>query len=303
VLRGIHPDVVEFEPGGASYRVKDDVRDRILPEAARAPIEGDRKVLILLEAERLRGNQNESANAMLKTLEEPPARSVIVLVTSAPDDLLPTIRSRCQHIDFDPVPDTAVQHALEHEGVSAEVAATAAALGGGQLARARAFAGPLRGLREAFSSAPARVDGTGATALALAEELDIAVNAAADAVAQRHTAELAEFDAEMERLGYTDRDAQRLRRRIEERQRREARRTRIDLLIEGVTAIESVYRDALANPAPALNGDRPRIQVAPRLAAAALDACREAREAFPINEKGIVRLTYLLMTLPPAGVA
>jgi DNA polymerase-3 subunit delta' len=303
VLRGIHPDVVEFEPGGASYRVKDDVRQRVLPEAARAPIEADRKVLILLEAERLRGNQNESANAMLKTLEEPPARAVIVLVTSAPDDLLPTLRSRCQRIDFDPVPDSSVQAVLEREGVAPELAATAAALGGGQLARARAFAGPMRELHDAFSSAPARVDGTGATSLALAEELDRAVDAAADAAAQRHVAELAHFDAEMERLGYTDRDAQRLRRRVEERQRREARRTRIDLLIEGVTAIESVYRDVLANPAPPLNADHARLHVAPRLAAAALDACREAREAFPINEKGIVRLAYLLMTLPPAGVA
>ena len=42
VQRGVHPDVVEFAPGGASYRVKEDVRDTILPEAARAPIEADR---------------------------------------------------------------------------------------------------------------------------------------------------------------------------------------------------------------------------------------------------------------------
>ena len=96
VARGVHPDVVEFEPAGASYRVKEDVRERILPEAARAPIEGERKVLILFEAERLRGNQNESANAMLKTLEEPPARTVVVLVTSVADDsfALPARRLR-----------------------------------------------------------------------------------------------------------------------------------------------------------------------------------------------------------------
>ncbi|HET9728623.1 MAG TPA: AAA family ATPase, partial [Acidimicrobiia bacterium] len=115
--RGVHPDIVEFEPAGASYLVEKDVRERILPEAARAPVEGERKVLILFEAERLRGNQNESANAMLKTLEEPPARTVVVLVTAVPDDLLPTIRSRCQRIDFEPMPDDAVAHALQSEGV------------------------------------------------------------------------------------------------------------------------------------------------------------------------------------------
>jgi DNA polymerase-3 subunit delta' len=301
VVRGVHPDVVEFEPAGASYRVKDDVRERILPEAARAPIEGDRKVLILFEAERLRGNQNESANAMLKTLEEPPARTIVVLVTSVADDLLPTIRSRCQRIDFEPLSDATLQAALEADGISPDVAATAAALGGGQLARARALAGPMRIVRDAFSAAPGRVDGTGATALALAEELDGAVESAAGAVAQRHADELGAFDQEMERLGYSDRDAQRMRRRIEERHKREVRRTRIDVLIEGVTAMESVYRDVLAAPAPPLNADRRIPSVAPRRAAAALDACRDAREAFPINEKGIVRLTSLVLSLPPAG--
>ncbi len=303
VQRGVHPDVVEFAPGAASYRVKEDVRDAILPEAARAPIEADRRVLILFEAERLRGNQNEPANALLKTIEEPPPRTIMLLVTAVADDLLPTIRSRCQRIDFDPVADDALRMALEREGVPRETATTAAGLSGGQLARARALAGPLAHLRDAFAAAPGRVDGTGATALGLAEALSAAVDAAADAVTSRHDDELRDFDAELERLGYSDRDAQRLRRRIEERQRREARRTRIDLLLEGVTAVESVYRDVLAEPAQPLNRDRPRIVVSPRAAAGALDACREARAAFAINEKGLVRLTHLLLSLPAATVA
>lgn len=300
VQRGVHPDVVEFAPGGPSYRVKEDVRDSILPEAARAPIEAERRVLILFEAERLRGNQNESANAMLKTIEEPPPRTIVMLVTAVADDLLPTIRSRCQRIDFDPVGDDALRAALEREGTPAEIASNAAALAGGQLARARALVGSLGPLRAAFAGAPTRVDGTGATAFALAEELGAAVDQAADAVTGRHETELREFDAELERLGYADRDARMLRGRIEKRHQREVRRTRIDLLLEGVTALETVYRDALADGAPPLNRDRPRIVLAPRSAAAALDACREAREAILINEKGLVRLTHLLLSLPPA---
>jgi DNA polymerase-3 subunit delta' len=303
VMRSVHPDVVEFEPSGPSYRVKDDVRERILPEAARAPIEGDRKVLVLFEAERLRGNQNESANAMLKTLEEPPDRTVVVLVTGAPDDLLPTIQSRCQRIDFDPIADDDVRAVLEREGVAAPDAAALAALAGGQLARARALAGRLGPLRGAFASAPARVDGYGASALTIAQELDGAVDEAAAAVERQHKEELEAFDAEMERLGYSEREAQRMRRRIDERHKRETRRTRIDLLLEGVTAIESVYRDTLAAPAPALNADRPTLRVTARSAAAALDACHEAREAFLINEKGVMRLVALLLALPPAGTA
>jgi DNA polymerase III subunit delta' len=277
------------------------VRERILPEAARAPVEAERKVLILFEAERLRGNQNESANAMLKTLEEPPARTVIVLVTSMPDDLLPTIRSRCQRVDFTPLTDEVVRDALLRDGIARDVADEAAALAGGQLARARALAGSLRAMREAFASVPARVDGTGATALALAQEVDAAVEAAASSVAERQREELGAFEAEMERLGYEAREAQRLRRRIEERHKRETRRTRIDLLLEGVTAIETVYRDVLSAPAPARDARRSLLRVSPRAAAAALDQCREAREAFLINEKGIVRLSYLCMVLPPSG--
>ncbi|HEX5097578.1 MAG TPA: DNA polymerase III subunit [Acidimicrobiia bacterium] len=300
VRRGMHPDVVEFEPGAASYSVKDDVRARILPEAMRAPIEADRKVLLILEAEKLRGNQNEAANAMLKTLEEPPPRTVIILVTSIPEDLLPTIRSRCQQIDFEPTTDDVVAAALAREGVDSGRAQLAASLSGGQLARARAFAGPLASFRATFARAPARIDGTGAKAIAIAEELDAAVEAAAEQVAQLHREELEAFDAEMERHGYSDRDAQRMRRRIDDRHKREVRRTRIDLLLEGVTVLESVYRDALAAPAPALNADQPPLAVSPRGAAEALDACREAREAILINEKGIMRLTALVMALPAA---
>jgi DNA polymerase-3 subunit delta' len=303
VLRGLHPDVVEFEPGGFSYLVDKDVRERILPEASRAPIESDRKVLVLFEAERLKGNQNESANAMLKTLEEPPPRTVVLLVTGAPDDLIPTVRSRCQRIDLDPVPFAALEAALVEEGCSAETARLAGRLGGGNLARARALAGPLAALRAEFAAAPSRVDGTGATAARIADALDVVVEDAAASVAARHVGELREFDADMERHGYSDRDAQRLRRRIEDRQRREVRRARIDLLTEGVTAIESVYRDALAAPAPPLNTDLEPLAVSPRAVGIALDACREAREAFLINEKGLVRLQYLLLCLPAAGGA
>src|SRR4029078_11331218 len=97
--------------------------DEIVPAARRAPIEPEKRVLILLEAERLRGNQNESANAMLKTIEEPPPRTIVLLVTAAPHHPLPTIISRCQRIDFDPVADDVLQAALERDGIDPETAA------------------------------------------------------------------------------------------------------------------------------------------------------------------------------------
>ena len=225
VERGLHADVVEFAPGGAMYKVED-VRERMLPEAHRSPVEGDRKVLLLFEAEKFGVPPGVAANALLKTLEEPPQKTIVVLVATSADDLQPTIRSRCARIDFDTVPDSTLAGVLERDGVPAERAALAASLSGGQLARARALAGSLANLRSLFAAAPGRLDGTGATALAVAEQLDTAVSGAADEVARRHADEVRALVEEMEQHGYSDRDAQRMRRRLDDRHKREARRTR-----------------------------------------------------------------------------
>ena len=182
----MHPDVVEFEPGGASYKV-DDIREKVIPEAHRSPVEGERKVLLLFEAEKLSVPPAVAANALLKTFEEPPARTVIVLVSSSADDLLPTIRSRCQRVDFDPVPDDTLRAALEADGMSGS-------RGRARRRRSRAASSrvparsPGRSPTSARSSrtAPSRLDGTGATALAVAEQLDAAVSGAADELATRH---------------------------------------------------------------------------------------------------------------------
>ncbi len=93
-----------------------------------------------------------------------------------------------------------------------------------------------------------------------------------------------------------------MRKRVTDRQRREARRARIDALLEGITAIESVYRDALADGVPELNLDRARLVVGPAGAAArALDACREARDAFEFNPSEALLLERLLLHLPASG--
>jgi DNA polymerase-3 subunit delta' len=294
----MHPDVVEVEPEGTFFLARQ--ADDVIDEAMRSPIEGERKVIILREIERM---NETSANRLLKTFEEPPERTVFVLTTSMPDEVLPTIRSRCQRIDFEPVSAEQLEALLVGEGVDAAAAHLAASLAGGQLARARRLAGPAARVRRGFAAAPSIVDGTGATAAQLAAELDAEITDAIEHVIDGHKQELAAFEADMERQGYQPREAQRLRRRIEERQKREAVRARRDLLLEGVTAIECTYRDAMASGAPALNSDVGPIGVSAPSAAAALDACREAREAYLVHEKGLVRLQYLLLSLPPAAAS
>lgn len=94
---GIHPDVQIIEPDGTQIKID---QIRILQEAlVFKPLIGNRKIIIVDEAESL---NLEAANCFLKTLEEPPDHSLLILVTSQPHRLLPTILSRCQRIRFDP---------------------------------------------------------------------------------------------------------------------------------------------------------------------------------------------------------
>jgi DNA polymerase-3 subunit delta' len=93
------------------------------------PYEGRRRVLILHDAERL---SDEAANAMLKTLEEPPPYATIVLVANSVD-LLPTIVSRCRVLRLRPLPRRQVAEALEARGVDQADAALIAAWSGGRV--------------------------------------------------------------------------------------------------------------------------------------------------------------------------
>ena len=96
IARGVHADVLTIEPGETGSIKVDQVRDAI-ERAAYRPFEGRRRVVIVDEADAM---VIEAQNALLKTLEEPPASSMFILVTSRPDLLLPTVLSRCQRLRF-----------------------------------------------------------------------------------------------------------------------------------------------------------------------------------------------------------
>jgi hypothetical protein len=89
-----HPNTRWIEPLSKSRIIDADaVRDEALPFIARTAYAGGWKALVIEHADRL---NTASANILLKTLEEPPERTIILLVTAAPESLLPTVRSRCQ---------------------------------------------------------------------------------------------------------------------------------------------------------------------------------------------------------------
>lgn len=111
---------------------------RELQERLRYRVEGGRKVAIVDSAEKM---MPAAANAFLKTLEEPPADSVIILVTSRVSELLPTIISRCQKLTFRPVAVEVITDFLVSErGMDAADAAAATRLSAGSIARAIEYA-------------------------------------------------------------------------------------------------------------------------------------------------------------------
>src|SRR5256885_16843253 len=102
----------------------------MLQDAFPSRFEPEGKVSRRTEADRM---NEPAANKLLKTLEEPPARTHFVLLSEAPDELLPTVRSRCQRIDFAALSDVDVAAALVAGGVAPEAASAAARLASGPL--------------------------------------------------------------------------------------------------------------------------------------------------------------------------
>jgi hypothetical protein len=98
IAGGIHPDVVTLVREGAAQIVPiESVRNQVIARIGFPPHEGAVRMFIVEEATAL---APPAANALLKTLEEPPSRTLFVLCSIAPEQLLPTIRSRCQRVRF-----------------------------------------------------------------------------------------------------------------------------------------------------------------------------------------------------------
>lgn len=124
IERGTHPDVLVIEPGETGSIKIEQVRD-VIDRAQYRPFEGRRRVVIIDDADAL---VPQAQNALLKTLEEPPSASVFVLVSSLPDTLLQTVRSRCPRLRFAPLlpADVAAVLVRDHDYAQADAMAAAA---------------------------------------------------------------------------------------------------------------------------------------------------------------------------------
>ncbi|HWD65164.1 MAG TPA: hypothetical protein VG405_08305 [Solirubrobacteraceae bacterium] len=158
-LAGHHPDLTWVVPSGAHEILVSDIDGPVVAAASRTPFESSRRVFVIEGADQL---GDEAANRMLKTLEEPPSYVHLILITDRLGDVLPTIRSRCQVVRFDPPPAEEITAELEAAGTAHDVAVALARLSLGDTCRARELASPegghLRDAAESYARAAIRAE-------------------------------------------------------------------------------------------------------------------------------------------------
>jgi DNA polymerase-3 subunit delta' len=155
VEHGSHPDLTWVTPSGAHEMLRRDVGEAVVAAAAHTPFEARFRVFVLERADTM---NDEAANALLKTLEEPPDYVVLLLLTDRPTQVLPTIASRCQPVRFDPPSPAELAARLAARGAPPAQAEAAArlSLGDGERALALVLAdgAALRARAEGFARAP-----------------------------------------------------------------------------------------------------------------------------------------------------
>jgi len=234
-----HPDLVWLRPPGIQHLV-DEVRERVIAASVYRPFEGERRVFVIEAADAM---AEESQNALLKTLEEPPPFAHLILVSAEPEALLETVRSRCRFVRFERLSPDAVEARLPTGGPEPERRAVAR-LSGGDVRRAelllaeegRALRTAVETLVEALRSGELGE----APWTALGAAADAAGELAADALLA--AAEAAEEDA-AERTGQA---ARRRARDAEEGARRASRRARNEALDLGLALLAAWVRDLAA---------------------------------------------------------
>ncbi len=268
VERDAHPDLTWVVPSGASEVLVADIEGPVVAAATHTPFESKRRVFVIEAA----GTMNDqAANRLLKTLEEPAPFAHLILLAEHREEVLPTIASRCQQVRFDPLASRVVRERLEAgEGgpLDPGEAAACAELAGGDVRLAQALAGEaggrLREWAENFVGAAlgGHTEERGWTVLLEAAKSEGA--RAGEAVGERLRAE-AELLPKKERRKY-EREGADVTRRTE-------RRARAATLALGLKLAEQWLRDAwcfaVGTPELAMAVDR----------STELAACAEGRSA------------------------
>lgn len=274
-VAGLHPDLVLVEPEGRASITVEQAR-AVVSLASLTPLEADRRVFLFEEGGMM---NDEAANALLKTLEEPSPSSLFIIVAETEDQLPDTVASRCRSVVFGRVGENEVAAGLVALGIGEEQAREAASIAGGRpgLAVALATNPDVADFRRMWLSIPLRLGEHPGDAFRLAEEAMAATDPLLVALKERQ-------DEERTALGE---DAPRS---LRDRQTRELKRATDALHVTGLEILASYFRDVAAAQfgSPARNTDIPVAalsSVSPRRAVASATLVLDAIDALQANQR------------------
>jgi DNA polymerase-3 subunit delta' len=291
VVAGRHPDLVLVEPEGRASITVDQARS-VVSQASLTPLQARRKVFLFEEGGMM---NDEAANALLKTLEEPSPSALFIIVAETEDQLPDTVASRCRTIVFGRVGEDDVATGLAGLGVAEGQAGEAARIAGGRpgLAVALATNHEVADFRRLWLSVPTRLGEYPGHAFLLAEEAMTATEPLLAALKQRQ-------DDERDLLGD---DAPRS---LKDRQTRDLKRATDALHVTGLEILASYYRDVAAAQfgSPVRNSDIPVAalsSVSPRRAVASAELVLDAIDALASNQRPQLAFANLFSQLAADG--
>ncbi|MFF1407139.1 DNA polymerase III subunit delta' [Streptomyces sp. NPDC058294] len=245
-LLGTHADVTTVAAVGSEILVRD-MRDTVR-KSFTSPATGRWQIILVEDAERL---NEKSANAVLKAVEEPAPRTVWLLCAPSVEDVLPTIRSRCRHLNLrTPTVDAVADMLVRRDGIDPEVAVAAARATQGHVDRARRLATDpaARERRAAVLKLPLRLDEVGACLRAAQELVDAAAEDAKQLAEETDGKETEEMKAALGAAqgGRLPRGTAGVMKDLEDMQKRRKTRTQRDSLDIALGDLTAFYRDVLA---------------------------------------------------------
>jgi DNA polymerase III subunit delta' len=312
VLAGTHPDVRNIVPEGLSISVAE--MRALVQAASRRPVAGRWQIVVIEDADRL---TEGASNALLKAVEEPPARTVFLLCAPSdhPDDVSVTIRSRCRLVSLRTPSAAAIAEVLQRrDGIDASTATWAASASGGHVGRAKRLATDpeARSRREAVLNVPRSLAADFDVLAAASTLVTAAEDEAKIQTSARDDAERTELETALGKGGTGKGVAAATRginaavRDLEKRQKSRATRTQRDSLDRALVDLAGFYRDVLAvslgAAVPLTHPDRAADITAaashgPVAALRRLEAVLACRQAIELNVKPRIAIEAMITIL------